>query len=73
MDKLKEIICNYVDVEPSAINGDMSLNNELGVDSFSLISMLVEIEDTYNCSIPDSALQSFQTLNDLYNYIAPAL
>ena len=45
MDELKQIICNYVDINPSLISDDMSLNAELGIDSFSLISMLLEIEE----------------------------
>ena len=69
MDELKKIICNYIDVEPDSIQDDMSLNAELGLDSFSLISMLVEIEENFNIEIPDYALRDFQTLEDLYSYI----
>lgn len=69
MDKLKNIICQYVDVNPSAIDENMSLNAELGLDSFALISMLVEIEESFNVEIPDYVLPNFQTLKDLYTYI----
>lgn len=69
MEQLKKIICNYVDASPAAINDDMSLNAELGLDSFALISMLVEIEESFGIEIPSHVLPSFQTLNDLYGYI----
>ena len=69
MDKLKNIISQYVDVKPEQINDNMSLNSELGLDSFSLISMLVDIEESFNVEIPDHVLPNFQTLNDLYTYI----
>lgn len=69
MDKLKNIISQYVDVKPEQINDNMSLNAELGLDSFALISMLVEIEESFNVEIPDYVLPNFQTLNDLYTYI----
>lgn len=69
METLKKIICNYVDVAPSQIKEDMSLNAELGLDSFSLVSMLLDIEDHFNVEIPTAVLPQFQTLNDLYAYI----
>ena len=69
MDKLKSIICNYVDTQPALINDNMSLNAELGLDSFALISMLLEIEENFGIEIPNEALPNFQTLNDLYSYI----
>ena len=69
MDKLKNIICNYVDTQPALISDNMSLNAELGLDSFALISMLLEIEENFGIEIPTEALPNFQTLNDLYNYI----
>lgn len=70
MEELKKIICNYVDVDSSVITDEMSLNAELGLDSFSLISMLCEIEETFECQIPDSELPNFQTLHDLYAYVS---
>lgn len=69
MDKLKNIICNYVDTQPSLISDNMSLNAELGLDSFALISMLLEIEENFGIEIPTEVLPNFQTLNDLYSYI----
>ena len=69
MDKLKEIICNYVDTTPALISDEMSLNAELGLDSFALISMLLEIEDGFGVEIPNYVLPNFQTLKDLYTYI----
>lgn len=69
MDQLKKIICNYVDAAPEQISADMGLNAELGLDSFALISMLLEIEESFGVEIPNYVLPNFQTLNDLYSYI----
>lgn len=69
MEQLKKIICNYVDANPSNIDDNMSLNAELGLDSFALISMLLEIEESFGVEIPNYVLPNFQTLNDLYSYI----
>lgn len=69
MDKLKSIISKYIET-PNQINENMSISSELGIDSFSLISMIVEIEESFNIEIPDYELGKFQTLNDLYGYIS---
>ena len=69
MEKLKSIITQYIDVDPSLIDENMSISSDLGIDSFSLISMIVEIEDSFNVEIPEYALSEFQTLKDLYQFI----
>ena len=69
MDKLKNIITKYIDV-PINIDENSSISTDLGIDSFSLISMIVEIEECFNIQIPDYELGKFQTLNDLYSYIS---
>lgn len=70
MDQLKKIICNYVDTNPDSISDEMSLNAELGLDSFALISMLLEIEENFGVEIPNYVLPQFQTLKDLYTFIS---
>ena len=73
MDKLKNIINKYIDVPPVQIDESMSLTCDLGIDSFSLISMIVEIEESFNVEIPEYILGKFQTLNDLYGFITSNL
>lgn len=69
MNELKEIISEYTGVEPKDIDEKMSLSGDIGLDSFSLISMICDIENSFNVSIPESEIPKFQTLNDLYNYL----
>ena len=69
MNKLKKIISEYVDIPEDSINENMSIQGDIGLDSFGLISMLTSIEEEFNVEIPDYALKDCQTLNDLYSYI----
>jgi len=69
MDKLKSIIIKYID-EPTKFNENMTISKDLGIDSFSLISMIMEIEENFNIEIPDYELNNFKTLKDLYDYIS---
>ncbi len=69
MNKLKEIISEYTGVEAKKIDENMSLSGDIGMDSFSIISMICEIEESFNVSIPESEINNFQTLKDLYAYL----
>lgn len=72
MDKIKSIICEYIDTTPDQIDDNMSLSGDIGLDSFGLISMLSSIEEEFHVDIPEYELKNFQTLNDLYAYIVNA-
>lgn len=69
MNKLKAIISEYTGVESKDIDDKMSLSGDIGLDSFSLISMICDIENSFNVSIPESEIPKFQTLDDLYKYL----
>ena len=69
MEKLKDIISEYVGVPANQIDSKMSLSGDIGLDSFGLISLLCSIEDAFNVKIPDNELSNFQTFEDLANYV----
>ena len=51
LEKLKEIILNYVEVEPEAVTPEARFMEDLGFTSFDFMSMLGEIEDTFDVMI----------------------
>ena len=69
MNILKRIVSEYADVDPSQIDENMSLQGNIGIDSFGLVSMLMDIEEEFNVKISERELKHFQTLNDIYSYI----
>ena len=50
-DELVEIICNYVDVQPTDVHEESRFMEDLGFTSFDFMSMLGEIEDTFDVEI----------------------
>ena len=44
-EKLVEVICNYVEVEPENVHADSRFMEDLGFTSFDFMSMLGEVED----------------------------
>lgn len=73
MDNIKErlvnIICQYVDVSPTEIDIDMNIRFDIGLDSYSLISLVCDIENEFGINIPDIVLMSFVTLSDVVNFV----
>lgn len=67
--KLKEVMGDYTTIDLSKLNEDMSLKGDIGVDSFGTISMLCNIEETFDISIPDYECSNFLTVGDIVNYI----
>lgn len=68
--KLKEILTNYVEIDESHIDNNMLLVNDIGLDSFSLICMVGEIENQFNIKIETNTLSSVHTIGEMVNFIA---
>ena len=68
-EKVKEMLVTqlYLDDE-SIVTPDAEIK-ALGADSLDIMSMLMEIEDTYGIKIPDDKLASFVTVGDLVDYL----
>lgn len=64
-DKLREIIaslCN--DVEPGQIELGTDLFSELGLDSMNALEIVLELEELFDVSVEESALEHIRTLED---------
>ena len=71
-EKLKEIICEYVEVEPDDIKEESSLRYDLGATSFDLMNIAVEIEERFGLSVPDNALHRIKTVGDIAELLEKA-
>ncbi len=52
-----------------AITPEMNLINQLAIDSIKLLNLIMEIEDTFDISVPVNALTDVQTVADLAKLI----
>lgn len=51
------------------VSPNMSLVNQLAIDSIKLLNLIMEIEDTFDISVPINALVDVQTVRDLADLI----
>ena len=53
-----------------AIKAETNLISELSIDSIKLLNLIMEIEDTFDISIPINALADVQTVHELASLIS---
>lgn len=68
-EKLKDIIAEQLSVEAEEVNLDSNIQDDLGADSLDVVDLITTIEDEFDISIPDEAVEEIKTVGDIVNYI----
>ncbi len=69
LEKLREIICDYANVEPEEITEETNIRRDLALDSLSLVNLAVAIEEEFDLEIPDRAVVGIETVADIITLI----
>lgn len=70
LEEMKEIICQYVEVEPEKITDDARFMEDLGFNSFDFMSLVGEIEDRYEIEVDEQEVVQIKTVKDAMDYIS---
>lgn len=68
-DKVKEIISIELNIDPSKVTPEAHLEKDLGADSLDAVEVIMALEDEFDMSVDDDALQTIKTVQDLVEYI----
>ena len=68
-EKLVDIIVNYVEVEKEDIKPESRFMEDLGFTSFDFMSMLGEIEDTFDVEIEQTKAAEIRTVQEAIDYL----
>lgn len=68
-EKLVEIICNYVEVDPKTITCESRFMEDLGFTSFDFMTMLGEIEDEFDIEIDQQEAIDIRTVGEAVSYL----
>ena len=68
-DKLVEVICNYVEVEPENIHPESRFMEDLGFTSFDFMSMLGELEETFDVEVDHQEVVNIRTVQEAVDYL----
>ena len=69
LEKMREIICEFVDVEPETITPETNIRTDLGLNSLELVNLAVEIEEEFDVEIPDREATGLETVADAMRII----
>ena len=68
-DQLAEIITNYVEVKKEDIKPESRFMEDLGFSSFDFMSMLGEVEDTFDVEIEEEKAAGIRTVQEVAEYL----
>ena len=68
-DKVKEIISRELNIDSSKVTPEAHLEKDLGADSLDAVEVIMALEDEFDISVDDDALQTIKTVQDLVEYI----
>ncbi|MBP1536974.1 MAG: acyl carrier protein [Ruminococcus sp.] len=69
LDKLKELITNYVEVDGSEITEASRFSEDLGFNSYDFMCMLGDLEDEFDVEIEESEAFKLKTVSELAGYL----
>jgi len=68
--KLQTLVAAHLHLDPALVPLDQALTDDLGLDSFDLMEVILEIEQAFPpLSLADEAVQNLKTLRQLAAYI----
>ena len=67
---LKEIICEYVEIEPEEITAESNIRFDLGASSFDLMNIAVAIEEKFKVKMSNATLPKIKTVGDIAALLA---
>lgn len=70
LEKIAEIICEYVYIDPAEITEQANLRTDIGLSSLDLMSVASDLESTFGVKIPERAILTSKTVKDLMNCVA---
>lgn len=68
-EKLRDIICEQLEVEPEAVTEESLIVDDLGADSLDIVDMVMSIEEEFNIEVPDSAIENIRSIDDVVKFI----
>ena len=67
--KVREIVCQQLDVEPDQVKSETSFIDDLGADSLTVVELVLALEEEFEIEIPDEDTEKLRTFKDSVEYI----
>ena len=68
--KVREIVCQQLDVDAGQIKMETSFVDDLGADSLAVVELVLALEEAFEIDIPDEDTETLSTFKDVVTYIS---
>ena len=70
LDRIRAHLAAELEIEPARIDDGTRFKEDLEADSFDLLALTVELEDTYGIRIPDEDAAKILTVGQAADFVA---
>jgi acyl carrier protein len=67
--KVKEIICQQLEVSSEQLRPEASFVDDLKADSLAVVELVLALEQEFKIEIPEEDTEQIKTVKDALNYI----
>ena len=68
-EKVREILCQQLDLEDDSVTMESRLVDDLNADSLDLAELVTSMEDEFDMELPDENIDNIKTVADLVGFI----
>lgn len=68
-ERVKNIICDQLAVEPEKVTPTASFIDDLGADSLDIVELVMTMEEEFDFDIPDEDAEKIKTVGDVIKYV----
>ncbi|HCM39335.1 MAG: acyl carrier protein [Bdellovibrionales bacterium GWB1_52_6] len=69
-ERIRNIICDQLAVEPDKVIKTASFIDDLGADSLDIVELVMTMEEEFDLEIPDDDAEKIKTVGDVVSYIS---
>jgi len=70
--KVIEIVAKQFDVSKEKVSRGMSFKDDLAADSLDTVEIIMNLEDNFDISIPETVAEEIKTVGDAISYVEKA-